>query len=144
MKQTPIVDSGIPVSAGPVNLAERYEKEEEEADKFDVENTAFVKGFGCSVRTFDTTESINPYVIGLGEHENGVAKVFGLVAVPFLSVSCIQYCLWSVLSVSCIVLHVRVSRHLASVFLAFPCPSFLQHSLFLILQCTHTLILLSL
>jgi hypothetical protein len=50
-KQAPSVDSGIPVSAGPVNLAERYEKEEEETGKFDVENAAFVKGLGCCVRT---------------------------------------------------------------------------------------------
>ena len=52
LKQTPSVGSGIPVSAGPVNLAERYEKEEEEADKFDVENAAsVVNGLGCCVRT---------------------------------------------------------------------------------------------
>jgi hypothetical protein len=46
-KQNPSVDSGIPVRAGPVNLAERYEKEEGDADKFEAENPAFVNGLGC-------------------------------------------------------------------------------------------------
>jgi len=60
-KQTTIVgDSGIPVSAGQVHLAERYEKEEGETDKFDVgcEEENLNRLGCCVVSTYvDTTEA---------------------------------------------------------------------------------------